>query len=513
MFELAFVRHRPGKMNTSKVFPAKLQNWLVQLFPLIAAILLAALWRQQGGGGRTLAGFVQHVVMLALVSLPFLMAHLSALRVRLILALPIWLAGFALYPVAIHSLVAPDIYIGSLPTVPESVIAAAFSAAALLTGRRAGYRLRAGGMAALMRRMPVTLDGSVIALLAVWALATTSLFASTADAVHNQPLTVWFDPWRIAAHPGEAAAFLLQFMGVALLLYGLYWGCRYVLVRRVLSRQGWIYFALASLSYWIVATPLMGSLILLLPVNLSDWSILPSENHDPFDPVNYGFTFIVLVIIMPIVLASERLLAEQRDVSGRHARVRTELDLLQQQINPHFLFNSLNAVYALCLQDRAASADAVLKLSELLHYTVYEGRREQVRLDEEVAYLRNYLDLQLLRLGDRCELRCDWPVSTESFTIPPLLLIMLVENAFKHGIEPADGAGRISIEMGLSGSTMCFVCENSLGSGPVGGLDTGFGLDNLRRRLELLYGHGYRLKSGHNGTLWRAELELELGEC
>ena len=490
-----------------------LQIWLVRLLPLVAAILLAALWRQQAAADHTLGAFAWHAAMATIASMPFIAAHVLALAMRPPAALAAWLAGFVIYPVAVHLLVAPDRPGSLLPGMAESAVAALFSAAALLSGAREGYRLRGGDVAALLRRMPVTLDGAVIALLFGWTLATTSLFASTADAVRNQPLSDWFDPARIAAHPGEALGYLWQFVVVAVLLYGLYWGARHLLVRRVLGGHGWIPFALASVSYWVLSTPIIASIVMNLPLNLPDWTILPSENRDPFDPVNFGFTFGILALVLPIVLASERLLAEQRDASGRHALARAELDLLQQQINPHFLFNSLNTIYALCLRDRAASGEAVLKLSDLLRYTVYEGQREWVRLDDEIAYLRNYLDLQMLRLGDRCTVRCDWPGVAQHFCIPPLLLIMLVENAFKHGIEPSDRASRIGITASLDAGRLRFVCENSLDPEVESDGAPGLGLSNLRRRLELMLGEGFSLTSRRAGDRWRAELELELRPC
>lgn len=480
---------------------------------MIAAVLLSALWRQRATDDATLVGFARQIIQTSAVSLPFLVAHVLAFRLRLTAAVTVWLAGFVLYPIIALRLTAAGILEGTLPDTRDFVIAAAFSAAILVAGSKSGYRLRAGNFASLLRHLPFTLDGSVIALLTGWVLATTSLFASTENAVHNQPLMVWFDPGQIARHPIESIGFLCQFAIVAALLYAFYWGSRYLLVRRALARQGWIFFALASLSYWIVATPLLGSAILHLPINLPDWSILPSENRDVFDPLNYGFTLVVLAVAMPIVLASERLLAEQSDAVGRHEQTRAELALLQQQINPHFLFNSLNTLYALCLKDRPSAAQAVVQLSDLLRYTVYEGQRPWVRLDQEIDYLRNYIALQLLRLGDRCKVRLNFPPDTDQLCIPPLLLIILVENAFKHGIEPSARASELEIDLQIDGERMQFVCRNSRDPGLPASAASGFGLANLNRRLELIYGSDFVLRSEADNQWWRAELELELRQC
>jgi hypothetical protein len=216
-----------------------------------------------------------------------------------------------------------------------------------------------GRILSIVRRSPITLDNAVFAVIALWTLAATSLFASTPDAVNNQPLRIWVDADRFVSNPLEVVSYLLQFTIVAGLLWGFYWINRYVLIRRVLHKEGWIALAFASLATWIVYTPLAGQLILFLPLNPPHWSLLPSENHNPFDTANYGFTFILWATITPVILASERLLAERSEAMGRHAQVRAELQVLQQQINPHFLFNSLNTVYVLCLKNSAASAEAL----------------------------------------------------------------------------------------------------------------------------------------------------------
>lgn len=481
--------------------------------PIIAAVLFSAYLRQQAVNNPTWPSFALDVGLVGTASLPFLAAHLVAHRAALRAALPAWLTGFVLYPLAILILDGEGRHGIFLLEPWECGLAAVFSAAALLFGREARGRYDGGNMVSILRQLPVTLDGAVIALLAAWTLASTSLFASTPDAVNNQPLGTWLDPARIAANPGEFAGYLWQFSIVGTLLYGSYWGCRQFLIRWALHRHGWIFFALASLAYWIVVPPIVSSVILLLPINPPDWSLLPSENHNPFDPANYAFALAIMAVAIPILLASERLLTEKAAATGRTEQIRAELHALQQQINPHFLFNSLNTIYALCLQDRPASAVAVVKLSDLLRYVVYDGQKDWVGLDAEIEYLRNYIDLQLLRMGGRCRVSCHWPDDAAGFAIPPLLLIMLVENAFKHGVEPSDQPSETTIHLAIEGARMHFTCVNTLVPGETKSGVPGVGLGNLRRRLELLFGGAFRLTSTRHEGQWRAELELELRRC
>lgn len=479
------------------------------LMPVLAALLWAALDRQQAEGAAGWHSFLVHLAQLAAIGLPLATTHLFALKSPGWRSAMGWLLGFVAYPAA-----AIAIWGGAFPLhARDAMLAAAFSLISIVAGNGRG------AIISILNRLPVTIDGVVIALLVLWTLALTSLFGSTPDAVNNQPLHIWFDGQRLITHPLEFGGYLLQFGIVAALAFGYYWVCRQLLIRRILPDHGWVALALTSLVVWMVYTPLAGSIILALPINQPDWSLLPSENHNVFDPQNYGFSAIAWIAIVPILLAAERLVAERQQAEGSHERVRAELHMLQQQINPHFLFNALNTVYALSLNDRPACADAVVKLSDLLRYAVYRGQDEWVPLDEEIAYLQNYLDLQLLRLGARCTVACRWPDRPTRLAIPPMLLIMLVENAFKHGIEPLEGAGSVSIDLMLDGANMRFSCVNApLAGGECGAqeqaiLATGLGLTNLRRRLELLFGERFSLVSAPDGDGWASTLACELRPC
>lgn len=474
--------------------------------PVLAAVLLAAIDHQQGNTDRNWLDFVRQIGGFGAVMMPLLIAHLAACRLRATQASLVWFAGFVLYYIGLLLL-----GVGSLLPAKYWLMAAGFSLLFLLLHPQArGNAERVASTFPTLARLRVTLDGSVVALLALWVLATSSLFASTADAVRNQPLRVWIDVDRIAGHPAETLWYLCQFAVVAIILFGWYWTCRYVLVRRILRRHGVVPFGFAVTILLAIATPLVAEVVLLLPLNIPEWTLLPSENRNAFDPNNYRFTFWLTAVLLPLILVVERLLVERAAAGEQHEAARAELHLLQQQINPHFLFNTLNTLYSLCLRDRAESANAVVKLSDLLRYVVYQGQAERVTLADEVGYLRNYLDLQMLRFGNRCQLDCVWPDKTVNSTLPPMLLIMLVENAFKHGVEPADGVCKVGICVKTTGKRLQFECQNSVPTVPEDGAP-GLGLVNLRRRLELIYGAAFLLETGMVGKTWRSRLELDLG--
>jgi hypothetical protein len=476
--------------------------------PVLVAMLVAALSdhiASDESGWVSLAWRSSHT---AILLAPALAAHLAACHWRPWMAALAWIGGFILYPLVLTLASS-----GATLPVWQWVLAAGFSLAFLLLHSGAGawsHRQRRSGAPILS--LPITLDGTIAVLLALWALGATSLFSSTSDAVRNQPLSVWVNWRRIASEPGETLGYLAQFGILAVAIYGWYWICRYVLVRKVLRRHGIVPFAYAVVTFVALGTPVAGGIGLLMPLNIPQWTAIPSENHNPFDWDNFRFTIWLTAIILPLVLTVERLLAEQAEAGDRHERVRAELQMLQQQINPHFLFNTLNTLYALCLKDRAESASAVIKLSDLLRYAVYNGQAPLNILDEEIAYLKNYLDLQVLRFGHRCSLHTDWPEAETGLALPPMLLIMLVENAFKHGVEPVEGACEVRITLAVDGRRMRFDCDNSVPTEQLPG-QPGLGLANLRRRLELLFGPDFRLITDDSDGLWRARLELELEPC
>ena len=488
----------------AKLLDMNWRNWAMQLLPIATGALLIAMRRQHGAGADQWSVFLTLLGIQLVAAIPLMAAHLAAYRLPPSTGALLWIAAFALYPYVLpHAGFDTDANLMS-----NWLLMALLSALTLLFGRRGESPL-----IDIVRRLPVTLDGAIAFLLGLWVIAVSLLFISTPDPVNNQPLSIWFDGMRIVENPGLFLGYLIQFGFAAALLFAYYSVCRYALIRGVLRDQGWIAFLLTSLAFWVIATPGMASLVIPLPLNEPHWTILPSETANPFAAENYGFTFAIWAVVCPIVLVSERLLQERSDAMSQHEQVRAELSQLHEQINPHFLFNTLNTLYALCLRDREASAQAILKLSDLLRYSVYEAREDWVSLDSEIRHVRTYLDLQMLRFGRRCTVEDSWPDDDEAFQIPPQMLIMLIENAFKHGVEPANSDALLSIDLAITDGWMHFSCENSPAAGQSATSEAGVGLANLRRRLELLCGNEFTLENGLDGNRWRSVLRMKLRSC
>lgn len=194
--------------------------------------------------------------------------------------------------------------------------------------------------------------------------------------------------------------------------------------------------------------------------------------------------------------------------------VETELKYLKSQINPHFLFNSLNSIYSLSLQKSDLTPDLILKLSDILRYILYEGSEKKVSLSQELKYLKSYLELEKVRHGSRMQLDIIVKGDTDSKEIAPMLLIPFVENSFKHGLGKDKAKGYVKVEVYTSEDDLHFSIANSKPEN--GSLVTqqegykgGIGLINVQKRLNLLYPHKHKLQVGSSDHEFRVDLNIK----
>jgi LytS/YehU family sensor histidine kinase len=338
------------------------------------------------------------------------------------------------------------------------------------------------------------------------------IFVYTPDPMLNQPLQPIIDFALIAEHFGLFLGYLSQFLCLAALLAALYCNIRYLLIRQLLAKHGLIAFVLGALCHILVLTPLFCQLALYLPLNINALTLIPSGDHNIFSPINYQISFLLLAICVPLILAFERQQQDKAMADIARQQIRTELQLLQQQINPHFLFNTLNNLYALSLNKSDDAPELLRQLADLLHYTVYQGQQSLVPLDAEIDYLKNYLALQQLRSNHKNSLHCVWPSGVENWQIPPLLLIIPIENMYKHAAERMQQACEMFINLDIIGHTLRLRCHNSLAPNFVGH-PQGIGLENLQRRLTLLFPGRHILRSEKVGEQWHTHMELALSPC
>ena len=207
-----------------------------------------------------------------------------------------------------------------------------------------------------------------------------------------------------------------------------------------------------------------------------------------------------------------------RSVTGRRQAQRNQqlaqeqqLRLLEAQVNPHFLFNTLNSLYALSLAQSPRTPDLLLALAELMRYQLESTRRPQVPLTEEIDYLRSYAQLQEMRLGPRCPVQIELPSEEEAAgrTIAPLLLLALVENAFTYGTRRASGSF-VELRLALEGPRLTLRIRNALPPPAQAEGGTGTGLPNTRQRLALLYPSRHILRAVPTETEFQTDLTIDL---
>lgn len=194
----------------------------------------------------------------------------------------------------------------------------------------------------------------------------------------------------------------------------------------------------------------------------------------------------------------------------REENLETEMKFLRSQVNPHFLFNALNNVYSLSVIKSEKAPDAILKLSDLLRYNLYESNDKTVDLEKELDYIRNFVELQQLKTEEEQKINLELLNSVPGQRIAPLLFIPFLENAVKHsGIEDTAN-GWINIRLKNSSGKLVFEVENSIPEKAFTKDETGgIGLNNVRRRLELLYPDRHVLSAMSSGDRYLVKLEIE----
>ena len=193
-----------------------------------------------------------------------------------------------------------------------------------------------------------------------------------------------------------------------------------------------------------------------------------------------------------------------------------ELAWLKNQINPHFLFNTLNNISSLVQIDADKAQDAIAQLSDLLRYAMYETNKNTVPLQGEVEFMRNYVELMKLRCNEKTEVNSTFNVQRSTLEIAPLLFISLIENAFKHGVSSSrDSRIDIGLEIdqqpNANGNLLIFTCENT--NFPKTDSDrsgSGIGLENTRRRLDLIYKDRYTWEQTLEDNIYKVRITIKL---
>ena len=202
---------------------------------------------------------------------------------------------------------------------------------------------------------------------------------------------------------------------------------------------------------------------------------------------------------------------QKRLVELEKQNLEQQLEYLRYQINPHFFMNTLNNIHALVDIDPAKAQDTILELSKMMRFLLYEGNKNGVPLSREFEFLRTYISLMQLRYTDKVRITLDLPTELPDKTIPPLMLISFVENAFKHGVS-YQRESFIEVKAEVKAERLYFSCRNSKGGNTDegNGKKGGVGLDNVRKRLNLLYDNDYTLHIQDAPDIYTVEINIPL---
>lgn len=278
-----------------------------------------------------------------------------------------------------------------------------------------------------------------------------------------------------------------------------------ILINRYFEKHRYGQWGAYSIALWLG----MSGLRVWAELEIFGGNMFRMRNIMP-DDRGYRMFFVTALIffILMIFSALYQLLENRREIEIRHTQA--QLNYLKAQINPHFLFNTLNNIYSAAVLQHPRTADMVLRLSDLLRYVTYDGQARRIPLQKEIDQIRAYLELFQLKSEHPLPIRLEVEGNLENTDIEPLLLLPFVENALKHGDLEQQPEGYVHILLRMEHAHLFFRVENSFDpdnrqKDKAGGV----GLENVRQRLELNYPGRYRLKCQQEGRRFVAELDCD----
>lgn len=203
---------------------------------------------------------------------------------------------------------------------------------------------------------------------------------------------------------------------------------------------------------------------------------------------------------------------ENRELRIKNQHIETQLSNLRAQINPHFLFNSLNVIYALAIEKKEGITDAIVQLSDILRYIIYDSDTKNITLKEEITLLENYIQFQKFRVHGFKNIIFNKTIENENFNLYPMLLLPLVENSFKHGLKGNLKDTFIAIELHQKGSVFQFSIENNFLLDNINETSqySGVGLEHIKNNLNLVYPKQHKFNITKTDTTFKVDLEITL---
>ena len=324
-------------------------------------------------------------------------------------------------------------------------------------------------------------------------------------------MAIWFMAWLLLNENARflnknVSSFIMQIVVIAALIYltapALLFKKKYVLF-------GVVSFVILISCSFLISENLMSPEISMRPPPGA------RRGGPPMAPPQILIQFLILSIAYVLATFVETFLfaqkKEEETIRNKNENLQMELKFLKSQINPHFLFNSLNNIYALSVIDSGRTQESIGTLSNMLRYVLYECEQPMVSVKKEIAYISNYLDLFRLKSSKPFPIKTDFQLSNSNAIIAPMLFIPFVENALKHGNVDHAADGYLEIKVRSDNQKIDFYVSNSVSETPaqkdaVGGI----GLENVKKRLEILYPHKHKLNIEQTPKSYTVNLSINL---
>jgi len=284
----------------------------------------------------------------------------------------------------------------------------------------------------------------------------------------------------------------------------------FTLVPRFYFPKKYLLLALCLIGAYLVVSLLPGFIIHDAPPRPFPGAVDPPPRLPPHltRPITHAlgrnfFPFVVVFVFSLMLRINNRLKQTEKE------KLNAELSYLKAQINPHFLFNTLNSIYSLALEKSDHTANAVVKLSGMMRYVLNESHHDFVPLEKEINYISDYIELQKIRLGNTVDLQYDIAGQAPGKKIAPLILIPFIENAFKHGVNPEENS-KIKINFVMNNNALNLMVNNTLVKNTGKIEKSGHGIKTTRKRLELIYPERHHLSIVESEGEFRLKLQIQL---
>lgn len=259
------------------------------------------------------------------------------------------------------------------------------------------------------------------------------------------------------------------------------------------------------------------AVLVMLRVYVQRYMIEGSPRAEFFNSHMYVIQVAAITLFITIFVSMLRFAVDWFELEARkremeNEKLYAELNFLRAQINPHFLFNTLNNLYYLAYSKSDNTTEVISKLSQMMRYMIYESNHEKVLLSKEIEYMQNYISLEQLRLNNQVPIQFSVEGETENIWVAPLIFITFLENAFKHGVNNKSSGAWINLSIKMSGKQCTYTVENSKLPASADSKEgkSGIGLQNVKRRLELSYPGQYQLKADDRPDRYSVQLDITL---